>query len=579
MNVLVYSGPEVLQSSLSRSLSSLRSVLYPHYTIQAVTLQSLLLRPWTTSCALLVFPACREQLVLPSSVASAIKSFVEGGGSFLGLRAAARIGGALSSVDPADYSFRFQDRASGSNIYLDLPPGGEDQSRRTSIKSPDGVIVDGVLETTTFSFGGLDQTKNTYAILGRRADSDEVVAASFRADAGNVAAWTVHVEAPVHPQIGPNSEEQRKDLLRNTLRALGLKLPTPDEEGPSHPLPQLLTAAPTRPDAVDKILNSLGVRPPTMFEDSHDIFMFHAAPEGEDRVASSRIQTTSPDDDTRHIIAYRNGALPSKELTPLFDLASYFSTLVTSRSDAGLDPTSEGHGFGEVLLYGEVVTSTQTLLDKNLRLLPHIPSPFLSLATHQIAGRGRGGNSWVSPVGCLQFSLRLRVPLSHFPAARLVFVQYLFALAVTEACRDEGVLGSWGDRVRIKWPNDVYVMGAGGTDRVTKVAGILVYTAFDGDAVDIIIGCGLNVASPPPIASLASVIPSWEDRTLSMERTMAILMAKFEVMWDKFLENKGSFEPFMDLYLDRWLHTYAAVSRISFAHTTVDCSTHPGTSL
>ena len=94
----------------------------------------------------------------------------------------------------------------------------------------------------------------------------------------------------------------------------------------------------------------------------------------------------------------------------------------------------------------------------------------------------------MSPSGCLQFSLRLRVSLAHLPAARLLFVQYLFALAVTDACRDEGMLGPWGDRVRIKWPNDLYIVGEGGTDRVTKVAGILVYTAFDGDNVDIIIG-------------------------------------------------------------------------------------------
>ena len=37
---------------------------------------------------------------------------------------------------------------------------------------------------------------------------------------------------------------------------------------------------------------------------------------------------------------------------------------------------------------------------------------------------------------------------------------------------------------------------------------------------------------------------------------MATIMAKFEAMWNVFLANKGSFEPFMDLYLDRWLHSY-----------------------
>lgn len=102
----------------------------------------------------------------------------------------------------------------------------------------------------------------------------------------------------------------------------------------------------------------------------------------------------------------------------------------------------------------------------------------------------------MSPSGCLQFSLRLRVSLTQMPAARLLFVQYLFALAVTEACRDGGMLGPWGDRVRIKWPNDLYIVVDGGTDHITKVAGILVYTSFDGDDVDIIIGeCHFSVVN------------------------------------------------------------------------------------
>jgi len=29
----------------------------------------------------------------------------------------------------------------------------------------------------------------------------------------------------------------------------------------------------------------------------------------------------------------------------------------------------------------------------------------------------------------------------------------------------------------------------------------------------------------------------------------------FENMWDVFVANRGSFAPFMDLYLERWLHS------------------------
>ena len=178
----------------------------------------------------------------------------------------------------------------------------------------------------------------------------------------------------------------------------------------------------------------------------------------------------------------------------------------------------------------------------------------------------------MSPTGCLQFSLRLRLSLASFIASKLVFIQYLFALAVVEACRDNKVLGEWGDRVRIKWPNDVYIVGDEET-KTTKVAGILVYTTFSGSHVDVVIGawsysvchamdllkyaigCGLNVLNPPPIASLARLLPPGMKHNLSIERTLAILMTKFEGMWNTFVGGKGSFEPFMDLYLDRWLHS------------------------
>jgi len=109
---------------------------------------------------------------------------------------------------------------------------------------------------------------------------------------------------------------------------------------------------------------------------------------------------------------------------------------------------------GEVLLYGEVVTSTQTMFDKNPTFMSLLPTPILSLASQQLSGRGRGNNMWLSPSGCLQFSLLLRASLVTLPASKLVFVQYLFGLAVVEACRQETVLGKLGEGVRLKWPND-----------------------------------------------------------------------------------------------------------------------------
>lgn len=119
-----------------------------------------------------------------------------------------------------------------------------------------------------------------------------------------------------------------------------------------------------------------------------------------------------------------------------------------------------------------------------------IPAPLVSIASQQLTGRGRGANVWLSPAGCLQFSVLLRLPLASFPANKLVFIQYLFALAVVEACRDETVLGARGDQVRLKWPNDIYV----DVGEKKKIGGILVNTSFEGGTVNIVIGMLASLA-------------------------------------------------------------------------------------
>ena len=70
-------------------------------------------------------------------------------------------------------------------------------------------------------------------------------------------------------------------------------------------------------------------------------------------------------------------------------------------------------------------------------------------------------------------------------------------------------------------------------------------------------GCGVNVLNPPPILSLAQLLPTGGAQSPpTMERTLAAIMARFDRMWAQFVAARGSFEPFMDLYLDRWLHSY-----------------------
>ena len=153
---------------------------------------------------------------------------------------------------------------------------------------------------------------------------------------------------------------------------------------------------------------------------------------------------------------------------------------------------------GQSLAYVEVISSTQTLLDKNPALLRTLPSGFVITATSQVSGRGRAGNAWISPRGALPFSFIVRLPLNL--SSRLVFVQYLVSLAVVEAIRtyDKG----WEDvDVCIKWPNDVYGKSRR-ENRWEKIAGIIVNSTYLENQYVLVVGTHKHTLSQPFVLHL-----------------------------------------------------------------------------
>jgi biotin--protein ligase len=121
------------------------------------------------------------------------------------------------------------------------------------------------------------------------------------------------------------------------------------------------------------------------------------------------------------------------------------------------------------------------------------------MASFQLSGRGRGSNVWLSPPGCLQYSIILTLPSSL--SSKVVLIQYLAALSICEAIDEDGRLG-----VKIKWPNDIYaeVEGVGGTEvgsgkkGKAKLGGILVNTNYIGGQWRIVVGeCGYVPSSSP----------------------------------------------------------------------------------
>jgi len=132
---------------------------------------------------------------------------------------------------------------------------------------------------------------------------------------------------------------------------------------------------------------------------------------------------------------------------------------------------------GSVSVLPVIDSTNQYLLDR----LPNLSSGDACIAEYQQAGRGRRGRKWFSPFGAnLYLSMYWR--LEQGPAAA-IGLSLVIGIVMAEVLHE---LGS--DRVRVKWPNDLYLQ-----DR--KLAGILVeLIGKTGDAAQIVIGAGINLA-------------------------------------------------------------------------------------
>lgn len=165
--------------------------------------------------------------------------------------------------------------------------------------------------------------------------------------------------------------------------------------------------------------------------------------------------------------------------------------------------------------------------------------PLWIVARAQTAGRGRRGRTWLSADGNLTASLLLHAPVTPAVAATLGFVA---SLAVHEACRALAP----GTDIALKWPNDVLANGG-------KVAGLLLEseaqsrmtrsvsardsepTAEAGDALVMVVGIGINLASAPdgmpfPARSLRSL-----GHDVTAEQALAILTdawLRFAALWN-----------------------------------------------
>ena len=248
---------------------------------------------------------------------------------------------------------------------------------------------------------------------------------------------------------------------------------------------------------------------------------------------------------------------PESKATPYFNHHAFFANL---KHYSQYRPAP----FGSHLLYGEVVTSTNTMLEKNTRFLRELPQGFTATATVQVAGRGRGSNVWVSPAGGLMFSVVIRHPMARMQSAPVVFVQYLAAMAIVNGIKAyDGKL--YNDMpVKLKWPNDIFALdpvkakdnGGDRNENYTKIGGILVNSHYNTKEYIAVCGIGLNTANAAPTTSLNQLIPSLKKQNLepfTLEKLLARILTVFEDLYNTFLETGFDHKMEQDYY-KHWLH-------------------------
>ncbi|KAH3728852.1 biotin--protein ligase-like [Dreissena polymorpha] len=225
----------------------------------------------------------------------------------------------------------------------------------------------------------------------------------------------------------------------------------------------------------------------------------------------------------------------------------------TFNIDCYLDNLST-QSLGNMVFFVEVVPTTMTILDGLLFSVPDNVG-LLAIARQQTSGKGRGGNSWLSPVGCAMFSLHVRVPLES-PLGRAVsFLQHITALAVVNSVC--GLPGYQDFDLRLKWPNDIYY-GA-----QMKLGGIIVKSTIMDGLIHATIGCGFNVDNSNPticINDLVDLTNQAQGRDLprlTTEQLIGRTVSQIEALIDRF--QREGMDSFRQQYYARWLHSNSVV--------------------
>ncbi|BAE65164.1 biotin-protein ligase [Aspergillus flavus] len=612
VNVLVYTGIGTTVDSVRHCLYTLRRLLAPHYAVIPVTADMLIKEPWTLTCALLVIPGgadlgyCRA---LNGPGNRRIEQFVRRGGAYLGFCAGGYYGCKRCEFEVGDKTYE----VIGDRELAFFPgicrgcafPGfvyhSEAGARAAVLKVSKDALNVGIVPESFRSYyngGGVFVDAPSYADKGVEVLAS--YAEELNVDSGSGAAAVVYckvgegaaVLTGPHPEFaavnldksagGPEygkmvdalaaDDRARTDFLKACLTKLGLQVTQNTTTVPSL---SSLHISSLDPADTSSILSSLQELITTdgehqYLKDENDTFRI----EKPEAWNMESLQEALPDDSkedsgkaeegivdynaiVKHLVIHED--VPLSKMTPYFNHHAFYSNLRQYQSQM-----REGaREFGSSIVYGEVITSTNTILEKNPKLLRNLPNGFTATATTQVAGRGRGSNVWVSPAGALMFSTVVRHPMEKMQSAPVVFIQYLAAMAVVQGIKsyDKGFEEM---PVKMKWPNDIYALDPENADkkRYTKICGILVNSHYSAGEYTSVVGVGVNATNASPTTSLNALAAHFlgnKTAPITLEKLLARILTTFEELHTRFLRT-GFDKTFEDMYYSDWLHMHQVVT-------------------
>ncbi|TLD06229.1 uncharacterized protein PgNI_08915 [Pyricularia grisea] len=615
LNVLVYTGSGTTTESVKHAVYTLRRLLAPNYAVSTIDENALLKEPWGPTCAMVVFPGGADLKycqVLNGSGNDSISTFVRRGGRYLGFCAGGYYGSGrcefevgskegMEVIGSRELAF-FPGTCRGS-AFKGFKYHSEAGARAVKLRINRSEFADqataGLPDTFRSYYNGGGVFVDAEAMKSQNIHVLAEYAEDLDVDGGSGKAAIIHVQVKdghviltgPHPEFDQAQlnaprpevkgydklildleadEQARIAFLRAALMKTGLEV-VQDPVGTVPSLSSLHLSSANHQEVGD-VLYSLG----NVLTEQSDGTELIKAEINSFRVVnpsstktwdmsslSNAVNDSDPKPDKREtdindqlIVFAHEDSWPQHKETPHFDHELYYSSLSRYRRKE-----RDSRDWGTTLMYGEVVTSTNTMLEKNPTILGSIPTGFTFTATTQVSSRGRGSNVWIAPPGSLMFSVLINHPGHLMTTRPIVFIQYLAAVAIVEAIQgyDKGYEKM---QVRLKWPNDIYCRDPTkpeGPPHYVKIGGILANCSYSSGNYQIVLGVGINTNNSRPTTSLRALAEAAGLPPLKLEQLLARILTRMEARYNGFTM-KGFSGELEGAYYRHWLHSDQVVT-------------------